>query len=83
MQFDRLDITNYGWVVDDGNVLPLWYDGPQLPPSVNKGKERKGQKRKVIKQGDIGDDERSNDDGGHVSGTLKKKKKNVKKNIKK
>ena len=83
MQFDRLDITNYGWVVDDGNVLPLWYDGPQLPPSVNKGKERKGQKRKLIKQGDIGDDEGSNDDGGHVSGTLKKKKKNVKKNIKK
>ena len=41
MQFDRLGLTNYGWVVDDGNVLPLWYDGPQLPPSVNKGKERK------------------------------------------
>ena len=54
MQFDRLDITNYGWVVDDGNVLPLWYDGPKLPPSVNK--VRKGQKRKAINKGNIGDD---------------------------
>ena len=36
----------YGWKVkDDGSVVPLWFVGSQLPPSLLRNRSRRGKKR--------------------------------------
>ena len=47
-----IDSQKNGWKKSDGTLTPVWFDGPQFPPSVsNKSK------RKAARDGYEGDDE--------------------------
>ena len=41
-----VDKRLYGWkVLDDGMVVPVWFTGNQLPPSLQRSRRQRGKKR--------------------------------------
>ena len=59
-------LVGRGWYMKDGNILPVWYVGEQLPSSLTKRKVRKfvNSSKYANKSGvaDVGDVDGDNDD---------------------
>ena len=52
-----------GWYMKDGKILPIWYVGEQLPPSLTKRKTRKSvNSSKYAYKSDVADDSDADDD---------------------
>ena len=55
----HLHLENWGWCIQDEQVIPVWFTGNQIPPSLRNSRQRKRFKKSDEKDECIADDESS------------------------